>query len=316
MSTIPDIPTNPDALGADPFPIASGFEAPDDESSTVAPESTRNRSVGFAWGTIGWITLLHVGAVAALFCFTWVGAITAFLLFWLTGSVGICMGYHRLFAHRSFKTSGVVRWALAIIGTLGGEGSPLSWVAAHRKHHQFSDEDEDPHSPKDGLWWSHILWLFPRSDPNPRQSFQRYAKDLLQEPFHRFLHATFIYWHFVLGFSLFAAGWSIWGLHTGISLLMLGVFFRLTCVLHVTWLVNSAAHVWGYRNYETRDNSRNLWWVGLLAFGEGWHNNHHAFPSRARHGHRWWEFDLTYRTICVMEKLRIVWDVKHGHARA
>ena len=312
MSTIPDIPTNPDALGADPFPIASGFEAPDDESSTVAPESTRNRSFGFAWGTIGWITLLHVGAGAALFCFTWVGAITAFLLFWLTGSVGICMGYHRLFAHRSFKTSGVVRWALAIIGTLGGEGSPLSWVAAHRKHHQFSDEDEDPHSPKDGLWWN-ILW-FPRSDPNPRQSFQRYAKDLLQEPFHRFRTRRYL---LALRPRLqlvcrrlvdLGSAHGDLAAHAG-SLLPPDL-----CAARD--LAGKLGHVWGYRTYETRDNSRNLWWVGLLAFGEGWHNNHHAFPSRARHGHRWWEFDLTDRTICVMEKLRIVWDVKHGHARA
>jgi fatty-acid desaturase len=141
MIATPQLSTNTAAMEPDTFPIASRPE-------TVAPtESTGNPSAGFEWGTIIWITLLHVGAVAALFCFTWVGALTAFVLFWMTGSLGICMGYHRLFAHRSFKTFAVVRWGLAIIGTLGGEGSPLFWVAAHRKHHKFSDEDEDPHGP-------------------------------------------------------------------------------------------------------------------------------------------------------------------------
>ena len=111
---------------------------------------------------------------------------------------------------------------------------------------------------------------------------------------------------------MFATGWAVWDLRTGVSLVLWGMFFRLACVLHVTWLVNSASHIWGYRNYETRDNSRNLWWVGLLAFGEGWHNNHHAFPGRARHGHRWWEFDLTYRTICLLEKCGLVWNVLRG----
>ena len=289
-------------------------EKSDEQTPPTTPRPTNRWSAGLEWATIAWLALLHVGAVAALFCFTWIGALTALVLFWLTGSIGICLGYHRLFAHRSFKTFPIIEKALAIIGALGGEGSPLFWVSGHRKHHKFSDQDDDPHSPKDGLWWSHFLWLFPRTDPHPQQTFQRYAKDLYREPFHRFLHATFICWHFVLGFTLFGTGWVIWDLRTAVSLVLFGIFFRLTCVLHVTWLVNSASHIWGYRNYETSDNSRNLWWVGLLAFGEGWHNNHHAFPGRARHGHRWWEFDLTYRTICLLEKAGIVWDVKHGRA--
>lgn len=312
MSVAPETHTN--AVAMVPAVLPAGRDVEDTDGQSVATRQSKGArwASGLDWGTIAWIGLLHVGALAALFYFTWVGAATALVLFWLTGAIGICLGYHRLFAHRSFDTYAPVRWALAIIGTLGGEGSPLFWVAAHRKHHKFSDQDEDPHSPKDGLWWSHFLWLFPRSDPDPQQTFQRYAKDLFREPFHRFLHATFIYWHFVLGFALFGAGWCIWGFNTAVSLLLFGIFFRLTCVLHVTWLVNSASHVWGYRNYETRDNSRNLWWVGLLAFGEGWHNNHHAFPGRARHGHRWWEFDLTYRTICLLEKFGLVWNVKHG----
>lgn len=315
MSVASEVPTNAGNLEPALPPVAPAVDRGEQTDSPATPRPSNRWSAGLEWGTIAWLALLHVGAVAALFCFTWVGALTALVLFWLTGSIGICLGYHRLFAHRSFKTFPIVERALAIIGTLGGEGSPLFWVSGHRKHHKFSDQDEDPHSPKDGLWWSHFLWLFPRTDSDPQQTFRRYAKDLYREPFHRFLHATFIYWHFVLGFTLFGIGWAIWDLRTGISLVLFGIFFRLTCVLHVTWLVNSASHVWGYRNYETSDNSRNLWWVGLLAFGEGWHNNHHAFPGRARHGHRWWEFDLTYRTICLLEKVGIVWDVKHGRVR-
>jgi stearoyl-CoA desaturase (delta-9 desaturase) len=313
---IPELTTGAGKLEETAFPIAADTRHTAEQSSRAAEDSRDHGSLGLEWGTVVWIVLLHIGAVASLFCFTWAGALTAVVLFWFTGSIGICMGYHRLFAHRSFKTYSIVRWFLAIVGTLGGEGSPLFWVASHRKHHQFSDEEGDPHSPKDGLWWSHVLWLFPRSDPHPEKTFQRYAKDLLQEPFHRFLHATFICWHFALGAALLSVGWTAWDLRTGVSLVLFGIFLRLTCVLHVTWLVNSASHIWGYRNYETRDNSRNLWWVGLLAFGEGWHNNHHAFPGRARHGHRWWEFDLTYRSICLLEWLGLAWHVNHGRARS
>lgn len=315
MSVLHELPVSLrtiEAPGALPVRDTQHRGGPD---STTKESPTDHPSGGLVWPTVIWVVLLHVGAVASLFCFTWVGALTAVVLFWLTGSIGICMGYHRLFAHRSFKAHAAVRWCLAIIGTLGGEGSPLFWVASHRKHHQYSDEEGDPHSPKDGFWWSHVLWLFPRRDVHSETTFQRYAKDLLQDPFHRFMHATFIHWHLLLGLGMLAAGWAAWDVRTGISLVLMGMFLRLTCVLHVTWLVNSASHLWGYRNYETRDNSRNLWWVGLLAFGEGWHNNHHAFPRRARHGHRWWEYDLTYLTICLLERLGLVWDVNHGRAK-
>lgn len=282
---------------------------------TVPHRTPYDWSEGVQWWTAGWIGLLHLGALAAPFTFTWQGLAAAAVLFWMTGALGICLGYHRLLTHGSFKTYPLVRRSLAVLGTLAGEGSPLFWVAAHRKHHVFSDQEGDPHSPRDGAWWSHVFWLFPRNRDHWQQTVQRYAKDLLKDPFMRLLDATFILWHLALGAGLLAVGWVVWDLATGVSMLLWGMFLRLVCVLHTTWLVNSATHMWGYRNYETRDDSRNLWWVGLLASGEGWHNNHHAFPGRARHGHRQWEFDLTYRTICIMERLGLAWRVNHGRAK-
>ena len=203
-----------------------------------------------------------------------------------------------------------------MLGTLAGEGPPITWVAVHRKHHRFSDQQGDPHSPHDGGWWSHVLWMFPRpNDPKWQKMMQTYGKDMLKDPFFRLLDKTFLLWHIGLGVILLSAGWLCWDLRTGISLLVWGMFLRLVYVLHITWLVNSASHMWGYRNYETSDDSRNLWWVGLLAFGEGWHNNHHAFPGRAAHGHRWWEIDVTYLAILAMEKVGLAWKVIRGRAK-
>lgn len=267
-------------------------------------------SNGLEWRTAIWIGLIHLGALAAPFTFTWKGLFLAVVLSWVTGSLGICLGYHRLLTHGSFKTYRPIWRFFGWLGVFAGEGPPITWVAMHRKHHQFSDKPGDPHSPNDGAWWSHMLWLFPR--PNSiqwRQTIERYAPDLLKDGFMRMMDRTFLAWHLGLGGLLLGVGWAIWGPYTGISLLVWGMFVRLVYVLHVTWLVNSASHIWGYRNYETTDNSRNLWWVGLLAHGEGWHNNHHAFQRTAKHGHRWWELDLTYAVIRLMMMLGLAWDV-------
>jgi stearoyl-CoA desaturase (delta-9 desaturase) len=267
-------------------------------------------SNGLDWPATIWLTLIHLGGLAAIFFFTW-KALGLFLLFsWITGELGVCLGYHRLLTHASFKTFPWMRRMLALLGSLSGEGPPITWIAVHRLHHRHSDDEGDPHSPQDGGWWSHILWLLPQPrNPDWLRMRDRYGKDLLKDPFMRMLDKTFILWHFVLGGILLAVGWYFWDLYTGLSFLTWGLFLRMVWVMHITWCVNSAAHIWGYRNYETKDNSRNLWWVGLLAYGEGWHNNHHAFPGRARHGHRWWEIDATYATICLMEKLGLAWNV-------
>jgi sn-2 palmitoyl-lipid 9-desaturase len=293
----------------------------EDASGGAAGQSPRARerrktslpdrwSAGLDWPVVLWTTLIHVGALAAPLVFTWKGVALAVVLAWVSGGLGICLGYHRLLTHRSFATFQWVQRTFAWLGTLAGEGPPITWVAMHRKHHQFSDGENDPHSPRDGAWWSHMLWIFPRlRKPQWGELCQRYAPDLLKDPFMRFLHASFIVWHLALGFGLLAVGWAFWDLRTGVSFVVYGMFVRLVYVLHVTWLVNSASHIWGYRSYETNDNSRNLWWVGLLAYGEGWHNNHHAFQRSAQHGHRWWELDVTYAEIRVMESLGLAWDV-------
>lgn len=273
--------------------------------------------LGLEWPAVIWIASLHLGALAALFpyCFTWYGLWVAMALAWITGGLGVCLGYHRLLTHSSFDTYPIVRRLLALCGTLAGEGPPIMWVSAHRKHHQFSDLENDPHSPNDGAWWSHMLWTFPRyGSSHWAQLYRTYSPDLLKDPFLRLLDRTFLWWHLALGLILFGAGWAIGGtrlegLRLGTSFLVWGMFVRLVWVLHVTWSVNSASHIWGYRNYQTRDNSRNLWWVGLLAFGEGWHNNHHAYPRSAPHGHRWWEIDATYWVICLMKATGLAWNV-------
>jgi len=270
-------------------------------------------SNGLDWASVFWIGLVHLGALAAPLFFTWKGVILVLVLGWITGGVGVCLGYHRLLTHRSFQTFRWVRRSLGLLGALAGEGPPITWVAVHRKHHHHADKEGDPHSPREGGWWSHILWLFPRPrHPEWRQMIQRYAKDLLKDPFMRSLDKTFLAWHLAMGLALFACGWLIWGSYTGLSFVFFGMFLRLVYVMHVTWLVNSASHMWGYRSYPTRDDSRNLWWVGLLAYGEGWHNNHHAFPARARHGHRWWELDMTYMLVRAMELFGLAWNVIRG----
>ncbi len=272
---------------------------------------------GLEWPAFLWILTLHLGALAAPFCFTWSGLVIALVLSWISGGWGVCLGYHRLLTHASFETLPFIRNLLALCGTLAGEGPPIMWVSTHRKHHRYSDEPLDPHSPYDGGWWAHMLWTFPRhGSAYWAQLYRQYAPDLLKSPFLRMLDRTFLWWHLLLGTMLFAAGWAFSDLRTGVSWLVYGMFVRLLYVLHVTWAVNSASHIWGYRNYPTRDNSRNLWWVGLLAFGEGWHNNHHAYPRSAPHGHRWWEIDFTYWMICLMARLGLAWNIVQPHAAA
>ncbi len=269
-------------------------------------------SKGVDWPVLLFILVIHVSALAAPFYFTWKALGIAAFLAWLTGSIGVCMGYHRQLTHGSFCTYRPIRWLLALIGGLSGEGSALTWVANHRRHHLFSDKDGDPHSPHDGKWWSHMFWFIPEFGKQHYEGLvSDYAPDLTKDPMMMFIHYMFLPSHLLLGGALLAAGWLGWDFHTGMSFLLWGMSARLIYVMHVTWFVNSASHIWGYRNYETSDNSRNLWWVGLLGFGEGWHNNHHAFQRMARQGHKWWEIDVTYWAICLLEKLGLAWNVVH-----
>lgn len=268
---------------------------------------------GIDWPTFIWIGGIHVAALFAPFYFSWSGLAICLFLYWVTGCLGVTLGYHRLLTHGSFVTSKPMRWFFAFVGGISGEGSAIVWVANHRKHHRFSDQEGDPHTPREGGFWSHMTWLFPKHSADEIKAHcKRWAPDLLNDAGAVFFHKTFLLWHFLIGGALLASGWLIDGPDMGVSWLLWGLAVRMVIVFHVTWFVNSATHIWGYRNYETTDDSRNLWWVGLLAFGEGWHNNHHKYQRSAAHGHKWWELDMTYWIILAMEKLGLAWNVVHA----
>jgi stearoyl-CoA desaturase (delta-9 desaturase) len=217
--------------------------------------------------------------------------------------LGIGMSYHRLLTHRGYKTYKWVEYFLTICGTLALEGGPIFWVATHRIHHQKSDHEGDPHTPREGTWWAHMGWILSGKGLHHDASvLARYVPDLCRDPFHVWLSN----WHWltnvVVGLVLLAIGgvpWVLWG-----------IFFRTTLGLHTTWLVNSATHLWGSRRFATKDDSTNNWWVALLTFGEGWHNNHHAHPVSARHGLAWYELDLNWIGISTLRRLGLAWDVK------
>ena len=211
--------------------------------------------------------------------------------------------YHRLLTHKSFKCPKFFEYFLAFLGSLSSQGGPITWVATHRYHHVNSDSNDDCHSPRHGFLWSHFLWFVYRSAILDDKTFPvRYAPELAKDPFYRFLERYGWTGQWLLGFLLL-----LWG---GIPFVVWGIFVRTVAALHVTWLVNSATHQWGYRTFQTKDESKNLWWVGLLSFGEGWHNNHHAFQTSAAHGLRWWEVDVTYWTIRLFSLFGLAYDIR------
>jgi stearoyl-CoA desaturase (delta-9 desaturase) len=257
---------------------------------------------------INWLTTLvlavfHIGAIAALFFFDWTSFAVAAFLYWLAIGCGIGMGYHRLLTHRSYKVPLFVERFLAICGAMTLEGGPIFWVATHRLHHQNSDKPGDPHSPRDGAFWSHMGWIvLGESKHNDTRQMARYTPDLSKDPFYRWLNTYHFVPLVVVGLALLAFG--------GWKMVLWGVCARVVLGLHSTWLVNSATHMWGARRFRTGDDSRNNWWVALLTFGEGWHNNHHAHPNSSRHGLAWYELDLTWLQIRTLELFGVARGVK------
>lgn len=258
-----------------------------------------------SWMTAFFMTLFHVGAVWALFDFTWSGFAVFLLTYYISLAPGIGMAYHRLLTHRSYQTPRAVEYFLTTCATLALEGGPLFWAATHRRHHQFSDTDHDPHTPQHGGFWAHVGWvLFGEAMHNNTELTAKYVPDLAKDPFHVWISK----YHWVpltaLGLLLLVLGgwnWVLWG-----------VFFRTTLGLHATWLVNSATHMWGSQRFATGDDSRNSWWVAALTFGEGWHNNHHAHPASAAHGLAWYEIDITYLHIRALELLGLATSVRRA----
>ena len=248
---------------------------------------------------------IHLGALAVFIpgMFSWSALGVMFALWWVTGGIGISLCYHRLLTHRSLTVPKWVEYVCAVIATLSLQGGPIEWVSTHRIHHAHTDKEGDPHDAHRGFIWTHFQWLYSPNDARPTKAEQRrYAPDLVKDPFYCFLDRYEVWLQVALGVGLFAIGglpWVVWG-----------IFVRLVFVYHMTWFVNSASHRYGYQTFKTDDKSTNCWWVALLAWGEGWHNNHHAFPFSARHGLRWYEIDHTWILIRILQTLGLASDIK------
>jgi fatty-acid desaturase len=262
---------------------------------------------------INWIFAItfagfHLGALAALFYFSW-PAFGVFLVVWvLAQNVGIGMCYHRLLTHRGYSIPKWLEYCLATCGTLALQGGPIYWVAVHRMHHRYTDKGGDPHSPRDGKWWSHMGWILNGTLRNETKALKQYAPDLAQEPYYVWLNMYHWIPLTVVGLSLFAVG--------GWSWLLWGAVLPATIGFHVTWMVNSVTHLWGTRRFPTNDDSRNNALVALLTGGEGWHNNHHAHPVSARHGLAWYEIDVNYYGIRLLKTLGLASRVKTANLKS
>jgi fatty-acid desaturase len=276
------------------------------------------------WSYTVTVVVYHLIALLALltWLFSWTGVVLAIAGVYVFGGLGINLCYHRLLTHRGLICPKWLEYGFAVLGVCSMQDTPARWVAVHRRHHEHSDQQDDPHSPLAGFLWGHVGWMLLENHDLVRlRIYDRYAKDILRDPFYRRLERTLLYpiivlssWavFFLGGFAvgLLAGGGVGVAAQFGVSLLMWGVFVRTVLVWHITWSVNSLAHLWGYRNYETDEGSRNNWLVAILTSGEGWHNNHHADPRSARHGHRGWEIDLIYAFVRLLEAVGLATHVR------
>jgi sn-1 stearoyl-lipid 9-desaturase len=251
----------------------------------------------FLWRVLSLLVGMHLMAGAALFFFTWKALACLIVMLFVTG-FGVSIGMHRLLTHNSFKTKKWVERLLALCGALSIEGM-TSWVGMHRMHHAFSDTAKDPHDASRGFLWSHIGYvLYADAD----DYLSKAPKFMQNERYYRFLETYGWTLQIPLGGILYLIG--------GWPCVMFGIFLRVVLFWHITFLVNSATHIWGYTNYQINDRSRNTWWVAILSFGEGWHNNHHAQPKCAQYGHKPWEIDSSWWVIRVLMVLGLAWDVR------
>jgi fatty-acid desaturase len=266
--------------------------------------ATTAASARFKPLTASAITAIHLGALLAClpYFFSWAGLILAAVLAWSTASLGVSLAYHRLLSHRSFRAKPALRNALVWLACLALEMGPQKWAATHRLHHRESDHRDDPHSPLVSFIWAHTGWLFYTNPTlDDQDALARLAPDLYRDPALRFFERTFV-WHWLaVALLSFALGYLTGGLQLGLSLVVWGSLVRTVWVWHATWCVNSVTHLFGYRNYRTEDDSRNLWWVALITYGEGWHNNHHAQAGAAGFGRKWWELDPTFWALRLFQ---------------
>jgi stearoyl-CoA desaturase (delta-9 desaturase) len=259
---------------------------------------------GINWLTFSIMAAFPLGAIAAIFFFSWQRLTAMVILYVLAINVGIGMCYHRLLTHRGYQTPKWLEYIMSICATLSLEGGPIFWVATHRVHHQRSDQEGDPHSPREGGWWAHMGWIVWGNALHAQtEALSRYVPDLQRDRFQFWLSRYHWLPINISAALLFGLGWLWGGWENAVGMILWGVFLRVTIGLHATWLVNSATHLWGSRRFETRDGSRNNWWVALVTGGEGWHNNHHAHPVSARHGLAWYEIDPNFWGIWLLSKL-------------
>ena len=284
----------------------------DNALSEVAAPKFRPAPVEVASVTVIMVGF-HIACLGALFTGVSTAALVAAIVMFVLRGMGVTTGFHRLLAHRSFKTGRVLQCILAVFGSLAVQGGPLWWVSHHRSHHRDTDTELDIHSPvTKGLWQSHMGWMMSHGAFNENGAN---ARDLHKFPELKFLQRHYI-WIIVLQLavtygvgSALSAAFPEWGT-SGAQMLVWGFFISTVVTWHVTFMVNSVCHRWGAQPYDTGDASTNNPIIGVLAFGEGWHNNHHKFPFSARHGLRWWQLDLTWWLLKLLERFGLVWDLK------
>jgi fatty-acid desaturase len=294
-----------------------------DDSARAVSSSARGRlplpaavnPLQIAWPYAIGVTSYHMLALLAFvpWFFSWSGVALALLGIYVFGTLGINVCYHRLLTHRGLVCPKWLEHALAILGVCCFQDTPARWVAAHRRHHQYADEQPDPHSPLVNFFWAHMGWLLVENGDLTRLGmYERYSKDILRDPFYKRVERNHIWVVLASWFVFFFAGLAaellmsgtIWeAVQFGASLLLWGVIVRTVLVWHITWSINSVTHIWGYRNYETDEDSRNNLFIGIISNGEGWHNNHHADQRSAKHGHLWWELDVAYLSIRLLAAL-------------
>ena len=248
------------------------------------------------WKNVAILTTFHLLAIPALFTFNWPNLAALLIGNWIVGSLGVGLGWPRLLTHRGFKAPKWLEYTLSTLATMSMQDSPDKWVATHRIHHKFTETDQDPHSTRPGFWWAQIGWVvWGTAQDHDQKTLMRYVPDLLKDKGHALISRFYYVPIIVSAAVLFAIG--------GWTMVVWGVFARVVVGWHTTWFVNSLSHIYGKRPHETNDDSTNNWFVALLTFGEGWHNNHHAFPTSARHGLKWYQFDMNWIAIRIFEKI-------------
>ena len=273
----------------------------------MPPDFAKSEKLNFL--NLTGVILIHLGAMAAPIFFSWPGFWLCVLFVVVTGQLGISLGFHRLLAHRSFSASTGVKRFLAVLGTFALQAGPISWVAIHRLHHVFADRTGDPHSPLRSFRWAYIEWALFSNPIMEENNIRKWARDLTNDPILLFLEKqknAICLQTFAIFFGM---GYMIEGVNLGVSLVLWAGCVRIVYLWHVVFLINSVGHLWGYRNYAIQDNSQNSFLISCLAPGDGWQNNHHAFPQCANHGHRPGEFDPVFGIIKLLKALRLATKV-------